>query len=358
MAPAKKMDPKLAKMLSAGKKHWKEAKTIQEEKFGGSRAVAGKYVAILIAAELGVVAEKLVVKPQWEIVEGDCKGVKLYEDTLWLHTPGAQAFFANWLAQFDKDLEDLENIPDVLDDLVRSGTFAKLKVSERDDSEYMDCKSIGRAAAPDDYNGEEAEDAAEDEAAEGDELDDMTRAELKKFIADNALSVKVVKSMDDDDLREAIRAAMPEEEEEAAEEEEAEEAEEAEAETTDGEEVDLESMDAKSIRKLIEDEGLTKEIPNYKKMTKENLVKAVQELSDDEAEDEAEAEEAADYELTPAAFKRFCTNQGIEPKKADTKDSDTMIAFLANFEYPEADLKKGDQELLEGVGLAELIASE
>ena len=59
----------------------------------------------------------------------------------------------------------------------------------------------------------------------------MERSELKKYIKDNGLDITVKKSMTDDDLREAIRAASAtaeeSEEEEEAEEESEEEEEEA-----------------------------------------------------------------------------------------------------------------------------------
>ena len=67
----------------------------------------------------------------------------------------------------------------------------------------------------------EPEDEPEPEAGNDDGLDDMDRAELKAFIRDNDLgdTVKVYKSTTDDQIREAIRAALGlnggEEEEEA-----------------------------------------------------------------------------------------------------------------------------------------------
>jgi outer membrane biosynthesis protein TonB len=64
---------------------------------------------------------------------------------------------------------------------------------------------------------EPEEEEEEEETAEGDELDDLDRSGLKKFIAENELDIKVFKSMKDDDIRAAIRAiAEPEEEEKPA----------------------------------------------------------------------------------------------------------------------------------------------
>ena len=62
---------------------------------------------------------------------------------------------------------------------------------------------------------EEEDDDEAEERGEGDEFDEMDRTELKKYIKDNGLDVSVKKSMTDDDLRNAIRAAAaPEAEEE------------------------------------------------------------------------------------------------------------------------------------------------
>lgn len=55
---------------------------------------------------------------------------------------------------------------------------------------------------------EEEDDEEEDDAAEGDQFDAMDRAELKTYISDNDLDVKVKKSMDEDDVRTAVRAAI------------------------------------------------------------------------------------------------------------------------------------------------------
>lgn len=67
--------------------------------------------------------------------------------------------------------------------------------------------------------GNEPEPAAEEENnEESDEFDGMSRDELKEFISDNELGIKVKKSMSDDDLRNAIRAAVAESAEEEQEE--------------------------------------------------------------------------------------------------------------------------------------------
>lgn len=60
--------------------------------------------------------------------------------------------------------------------------------------------------------------AEEENNEESDEFDGMSRDELKEFISDNELGIKVKKSMTDDDLRNAIRATVAESAEEEQEE--------------------------------------------------------------------------------------------------------------------------------------------
>lgn len=58
------------------------------------------------------------------------------------------------------------------------------------------------------------EDEDEDDEEESDDLDDMDRAELKAYIKENKLEVRVGKKMSDEDLVAAIREAEGDEEEE------------------------------------------------------------------------------------------------------------------------------------------------
>lgn len=65
-----------------------------------------------------------------------------------------------------------------------------------------------------DDDEEEGEDEEDDEEDEGDEFEDMDRTELKAYIKDNELNITVKKSMSADDIRELIRAAVAENDEE------------------------------------------------------------------------------------------------------------------------------------------------
>ena len=71
-------------------------------------------------------------------------------------------------------------------------------------------KAVKKAYAKSEDDEEEEKDEAEDEEEDdedGDEFDSMDRVALKKYITANGLEISVKKSMSDDDLRNAIRAA-------------------------------------------------------------------------------------------------------------------------------------------------------
>jgi hypothetical protein len=60
---------------------------------------------------------------------------------------------------------------------------------------------------------DEDEDEDDEDEEDGVDLDAMDRAELKKFIKEEELDIRVTKSMDDDAIRDAIGEALDEEEE-------------------------------------------------------------------------------------------------------------------------------------------------
>lgn len=127
----------------------------------------------------------------------------------------------NEIGLFDDDdwLEHLEEIK------------AQYDAEEEEEKPKKSAKKVVKKDAPapkkavvEDDDEEEEDDTPEEEddaeEAEGDEFDDMDRSELKKYISKNGLEISVKKSMSDDDLREAIRAASKEEDAEADDEEE------------------------------------------------------------------------------------------------------------------------------------------
>lgn len=115
--------------------------------------------------------------------------IGLFEDDAWLE------HLEEIKAQYDSD--DEEDEAPKKKTAVKKTTVKKTAPAPEEDDEDAD-----EAEGEDDE-----EDDAEEQENDGDEFDDMDRSELKKYISKNGLNVSVKKSMSDDDLREAIRAA-------------------------------------------------------------------------------------------------------------------------------------------------------
>jgi hypothetical protein len=85
-------------------------------------------------------------------------------------------------------------------------------------ADYLDLETLNE-----DDEDEDDEDEDDDES-EDEDIDEMDRDELKAYIKENELEVRVKKSMDEDDIREAIREAEGDEDDEDEDDEEEEEA--------------------------------------------------------------------------------------------------------------------------------------
>ena len=127
--------------------------------------------------------------------------------------------------------EDLDSLIDIAeaftDDDAKGGDDDDNEGVEETASEEEEAEELANEAEEEEENEEEAEEPEEEEEADGDEFDEMDRTQLKAYIKEKGLDVKVMKKWDDDTLREAIREAvgaaeedMDEAEEETEEEEE------------------------------------------------------------------------------------------------------------------------------------------
>lgn len=95
-------------------------------------------------------------------------------------------------------------------------------------TEEEEAEELANEAEEEEETEEEVEEPYEEEEAEedGDEFDEMDRTQLKAYIKEKGLDIKVMKKWDDDTLREAIREAIGAAEEDMGEKEETEEEEE------------------------------------------------------------------------------------------------------------------------------------
>lgn len=100
------------------------------------------------------------------------------------------------------DFVDLETLADLYDD-------------EDEDDDDFDEDDVDDEDSDEDEDDEDEDDEDEDDEDEDDEddLEDMNRKELKQYIKENDLQVKVTKKMDADDIREAIEEAKGDDDE-------------------------------------------------------------------------------------------------------------------------------------------------
>lgn len=124
--------------------------------------------------------------------------------------------------------EDTDTLIEIAESFVEEGDGDSEEGGDDDEETQNDklAEEVEEETESDDDEEEEGEDDNDDDSEEedeGDEFDDMDRTELKAYIKDNELNITVKKSMSDDDIRELIRAAVIENDEEDNEPEEEEE---------------------------------------------------------------------------------------------------------------------------------------
>lgn len=103
--------------------------------------------------------------------------------------------------------EDLDSLIDIaeafVDDDVKGGDDDN--GAETEPTEEEEVEELANEVEEEEAETEEPEETEEEE---GDEFDEMDRSQLKAYIKENGLDVKVMKKWDDDTLREAIREAI------------------------------------------------------------------------------------------------------------------------------------------------------
>jgi len=109
--------------------------------------------------------------------------------------------------------------------------------------------NIGKLMKAEAPAAEEGEDEDEDDE-EGGDLDDLNRSQLKQIIKDEELDITVKKSMSDDDIRELIEEARPEDEDEDEEDDEDDDDDEEDDDEEEDDEEDDDNYDEMSLKAL------------------------------------------------------------------------------------------------------------
>ena len=189
----------------------------KDAKSGGGgrnpRLPEGDYKAKIISAEKkeSKNSGNTYIKYGFQILEGKHKGKKLSGNAT--ITPKALFWLRNMLEALGVEVpERAVNLK------YKKYVGSKIGITLEDDeyegkiksevSDFLDYDMVGAADDDEDEDDDDLDDddVDEDEDDESD-LDDMDRKELKAYIKDNDLDVKVTKKMDEDDIREAIGEA-------------------------------------------------------------------------------------------------------------------------------------------------------
>lgn len=140
--------------------------------------------------------------------------IGLFDDDDWL------AKVEEIRAQYDSDDEDEDKKGKKKTAAKKTTKKSKSEDDDDEDDEDEEDEKPAKKSAkgkkkdePEEDEEDEDEDEDDDseddsDSDEGDEFDEMERDELKKYIKKNGLDITVKKSMSDDDLRDAIRAAV------------------------------------------------------------------------------------------------------------------------------------------------------
>lgn len=186
-----------------------------------------------------------------------------------------------------------------IDSLIGTVLQVQLKSDRDQDGDYR--PKVGKVlelaadAGDDEEEPDEDDEPDEDEEPEEDDADDeeeddedavdlseLDRKQLKAFIKEEELDIKVTKPMSDDDIRDAIAEALGGDEEE-------EEEEEPEEDEDDG----LDDLDRAGLKKHIKSNDL--EVKVTKSMSEDDIREAIRALAGDDDDEEEEEDEAPDY---------------------------------------------------------------
>jgi hypothetical protein len=188
----------------------------EDAKGGGGknpRIPAGDYVAKIVSAKQkeSESGNQMIVW-KFKILEGKYKGKEMTGRTVL--TPKSLWVLRNLLEALGAEVPEKKTkvkytkyIGEKIGISVEDGEYNNKPTSEVND--FLDPEMVG---AEDDDEDEDVDDDDLDDDDDDDEdevdLDEMDRKELKEYIKENELDVKVKKSMDEDAIREAIDAVV------------------------------------------------------------------------------------------------------------------------------------------------------
>lgn len=184
----------------------------EDAKGGGGRnprIPAGDYVAKIVSAKQkeSESGNQMIVW-KFKIVEGKYKGKEMTGRTVL--TPKSLWVLRNLLEALGAEVPEKKTkvkytkyIGEKIGISVEDGEYNNKPTSEVND--FLDPEMVG--AEDDDDEDEDVDDDDLDDDEDEVDLDEMDRKELKAYVKEEELDVKVTKKMDEDDIREAIAEA-------------------------------------------------------------------------------------------------------------------------------------------------------
>lgn len=186
----------------------------EEAKGGGGknpRIPAGDYVAKIVGAkQKEAESGNQMIVWKFKIIEGKYKGKEMTGRTVLI--PKALWVLRNLLEALGAEVPEKKTkvkytkyIGEKIGISVEDGEYNNKPTSEVND--FLDPEMVG--AEDDEDEDEDVDDGDLDDDDDEDEVDleEMDRKELKAYIKEEELDVKVTKKMDEDDIREAIAEA-------------------------------------------------------------------------------------------------------------------------------------------------------
>ncbi len=224
-------------LMRSSREAYVNAERANASRSGAEKIPDGEYIAELTKSACGVSKKGRPQIAREHIVrEGEFKGFVL-SDYVGLDTERSFEFLHKWFTALGVDgPENPEDLPEFLDELLavrpicriqtkQSGDFTNVypielvsegnpaeEEEEEEEKKPAQKASVKKSKVVEPEPEPEPEEEDESEVDEVD-FDDMTRAELKAYVKDNELDIKITPKMDDDALRDAIRALVDEEEE-------------------------------------------------------------------------------------------------------------------------------------------------
>jgi hypothetical protein len=247
------------------------------------------------------------------VCDGDYKGRKLF-DYINLESEAAAWKLRQFLETFGLVTDKKEAGDFDPEKLVGEKLMVRVthQVDKRPDHEGEVQSRVGGTFAAgesdeddEDLDGESGETKGEDDEQTVD-LDELDRAELKKFIKDEELEIKVLKSMSDDDVRKVIAEQLSDDEDDDDDDDD-------EDEDDDDETVDLDELDRAGLKALIKSEGL--DIKVLKKHTDDDVRKLIAEAMGEDGDDDDDDDEDVDYDdLDVEQLRTTCKERGLSEK--------------------------------------------